>query len=44
MEILPKEVCQSFALSTNVEKIVKGISEKKGKQVLSAISPKDIQW
>jgi hypothetical protein len=40
MEMLPKEVLQSFALSAKAEKTAKGISERKGKEVQRAISAK----
>jgi hypothetical protein len=44
MEMLRKEVLQSFALSTKAEKTAKGVSEKKSKEVQSTISAKDIGW
>jgi hypothetical protein len=33
MEILRKEVLQSFALSAKAEKTAKGVSKRKGKEV-----------
>jgi hypothetical protein len=33
MEMLCKEVFQSFALSTKAEKTAKGISKRKGKEI-----------
>jgi hypothetical protein len=44
MEMLYKEVLQSFVLSTKAEKTAKGVSEKKGKEIQRAISAKDIEW
>jgi hypothetical protein len=37
MEMLRKKVPQSFVQSVKVEKTVKGVSERKGKKVQSAI-------
>jgi hypothetical protein len=44
MEMLCKEVLQSFALSAKAEKTAKGVSERKGKEVQRAISAKDVEW
>jgi hypothetical protein len=44
MEMLRKEVLQSFALSAKAEKTAKGISERKGKEVQRAILAEDIEW
>jgi hypothetical protein len=43
MEMLHKEVLQSFALSTKAEKTAKGISKKKGKEIQRPIVAKDIE-
>jgi hypothetical protein len=43
MEMLCKMVLESFTLSAKAEKIAKGVSEKKGKEVHRAISAKDIE-
>jgi hypothetical protein len=42
MEMLRKEILQSFALSAKPEKTAKDISERKGKEVQMSISAKDI--
>jgi hypothetical protein len=44
MEMLRKEVLQSFALSAKAEKIAKGVSKRMNKEVQSAISAKDVGW
>jgi hypothetical protein len=44
MEMLHKEVLQSFALSTKAEEIALGVSERKDKEVQRAILAKDIEW
>jgi hypothetical protein len=38
MEMLCKEVVQSFVLSAKAKKIAKGVSERKSKEVQRAIS------
>jgi hypothetical protein len=43
MEMLCKEVLQSFGLSIKADKTSKGISERKGKEVRRAIMAKDIE-
>jgi hypothetical protein len=40
IEMLYKEVLQSFALSAKAEKTAKDVSERKGKEVQRAISAK----
>jgi hypothetical protein len=44
MEMLHKEVIQSFALSAKAEKTAKNIPNRQGKEVPMAISAKDIEW
>jgi hypothetical protein len=44
MEMLHKEVLQSFVLSAKAEKTAKGVSKRQGKKVLRTISAKDIEW
>jgi hypothetical protein len=43
MEMLRKEVLQSFALSAKAEKTAKGVSERKSKEVQRAILAKDVE-
>jgi polyhydroxyalkanoate synthesis regulator protein len=43
MEMLQKEVLQSFTTSAKAEKIAKGILEKKNKEVQKAILAKNIE-
>jgi hypothetical protein len=40
MEMLHKEILQSFALSAKVKKTAKGVSERKGKEVQRPFRPK----
>jgi hypothetical protein len=44
MEMLRKEVLQSFALSAKADKTAKSVSERKGKEVQRDISAKDVEW
>jgi hypothetical protein len=44
IEMLRKEVLQSFALSAKAEKIAKSISKRKGKEVQRAILAKNVKW
>jgi hypothetical protein len=44
MEMLCKEELQFFDLSAKAEKIAKGISKRKVKEVQIAISVKDVDW
>jgi hypothetical protein len=44
IEMLHKEVIQSFALSTKAEKTAKSVSERKSKAVQRAILAKDVEW
>jgi hypothetical protein len=43
MEMLHKEILQSFALSAKAEKAGKGVSKRNGKEAQRAISVKDIE-
>jgi hypothetical protein len=43
MEMLHKEVIQSFALSAKAEETAKGIIKTKGMEVQRAISTKDVE-
>jgi hypothetical protein len=43
IEMLHKEVLQSFTLNSKAEKTAKGISKKKGKEVQRVILAKDIE-
>jgi hypothetical protein len=43
IEMLRKEVFQSFALSAKAEKTAKGSSERKGKEIQRAILAKDVE-
>jgi hypothetical protein len=42
--IVHKEVLQTFALSAKAEKMAKGVSERKGKEVQKAILAKDVEY
>jgi hypothetical protein len=44
IEILGKEVLQSFILSTKAEMIAKAVSERKGNEAQRAISAQDVDW
>jgi prefoldin subunit 5 len=43
LEMLYKEVLQSFALCAKAKKTVRDVSEKKGKEVQRPISAKDVE-
>jgi hypothetical protein len=44
MEMLREPVLQAFALSAKAEETAKSVSEWKGKEILRAISTKDVEW
>jgi hypothetical protein len=44
VEMLHKEVLQSFALSAKAKKTGEGVSEKKGKEVQKVILAIDVEW
>jgi hypothetical protein len=44
MEMLTKEVLQSFVLSAKAEKTAKGICKRKCRKVQKAHLAKDVEW